>query len=85
MSENFLGSVAAEESKSAAPSFETSADGLSGETRERYLVLSEQIEAMKKRDGGIIIDANLTSAERLLIDEYNELRALAFRNIGQAE
>ena len=85
MSENFPGSVPAEEPKPAAPSFETSADGLSGETRERYIVLSEQVEAMKKRDGGMIIDADLTSAERLLIDEYNELRELAFRNIRQAE
>jgi hypothetical protein len=85
MSENFPGSMPAEEPKPAAPSFETSADGLSGETKERYIVLGEQVEALKKRDGGMIIDANLTSAERLQIDEYNELRALAFRNIGQAE
>lgn len=76
---------AAEESKPSIPSFEVSADGLSGEMREKYIVLSKQVEAMKKRDGGIIIDANLTSAERLLIDEYEELRALAFRNIRQAE
>ncbi len=76
---------AAEESKPAVPSFETLADALSGETKKRYLGLEEQMKAIAEAHGGRIDKEKLTSAERLLIDEYEELRALAFRNIGQAE
>jgi len=85
MSENFLGSVVAKGSKPAVPSFETLADALPEENREEFARLSEQVADIADSHGGRIVDAELTSAERLLIDRNNELKSLALGDIRMAE
>lgn len=87
MSENFPGSVAAEESKSAVPSFETLADALPEEDREKFARLSEQVAEIAGSDahGGRIVDAELTSAERSAVDELDKLKSRAFREIRMAK
>ncbi len=85
MSEKFPGSMPTEEPKSVAPGFETIADALPEENREEFARLSEQVKDIADSHGGRIVDAELTSAERLLVDRHNELKALAFENIRMAE
>lgn len=62
------------------PNFEAIEDALSESEREEYARLSEQAEEIGKKD-----DADLTSAERLLLDRYKELKAKALSNIRMAE
>jgi hypothetical protein len=82
--ESSMGNPTPESPKPEIPSFETLADALSGEDKERFIGLSEQMEAIAKSHGGRIDDARLSSAERELVEEHAVLRARAFENIAMA-
>jgi hypothetical protein len=84
MSENFPGSMA-ETPKPDVPQFETLADALPEEDREKFARLSEQVEDIAQSHGGRIVDAELTSTQRLLVDELDELKSRAFGEIRMAK
>lgn len=71
--------------KPDVPTPETLADALSAEDEDRFVRLSEQMEAIAKSHGGRIDDARLTSGERELIDELAQLKRRAFQNIAMAK
>ena len=71
--------------KEAVPHFETIADALSGEDKEKFGRLSEQVSDIMESHGGRIVDAELTSAERLLLEEHDALRSAAMKSIRMAQ